>query len=106
MEHKELLHAVVEADRAARQALTDAQQRQKLLERGADEVLAAAEKKARAQAERELAQRRKAAEDETRSRMEALEKSRTEELLRLERQYAAVKDECVETIFKAAVGLS
>ncbi len=106
MDNKELLHAVVEADRAARQALSDAQQRQKLLERGADEVLAAAEKTAMAQAENELTQRRKTAEDETRGSMEALEKSRTEELNRLEKQYAAVKDTCVETIFKAAVGLS
>lgn len=106
MEHKELLHAVVEADRAARQALSDAQQRQKLLGRGADEILAAAEKTAMAQTERELAARRKAAEDEMRSSMETLEKSRAEELERLEKQYAAVKDSCVETIFKSAVGLS
>ena len=106
MDNQELLHAVVAADRAARQALSDAQQRQRLLDRGADEVFAAAEKNAMAQAERELAQRRKAAEDETRSSMETLEKSRSEELERLEKQYAAVKDASVETIFKAAVGLS
>lgn len=106
MENKDILHAIVRADREARERVEAAQRRERLLSGSAAQIRAAAEKKAmdaaRQQADKWRAEANAAAE----SRKAALDKKSAEALAALDAAYEAKKGECIERIFQMAVGLS
>lgn len=106
MDNNELLRSIVDADRAARERVDAAKRREKLLGGDRAGVFAAAEKKAMAAAHQQADALRDEVKAAAGRRTAELDKKRDEALAALDREFAARKDDCVERIFRAVVGLS
>ena len=106
MEDKEILHAIVRADHDARERVAAAERREKLLAGSRDGIFAAAEQKAMAAARQEAEALRAGEQESTAARIAALDRRLDEALAALDRQYEEKKQDCIERIFREAVGLS
>lgn len=106
MDNNELLRTIVDADRAARKRVDAAKQREKHLSGDRAAVFAAAEKKAMDAARRQTDTLRGEVKATADRRTAELDKKRDEALAALDREFAAKRDDCIERIFRAVVGLS
>lgn len=106
MEDKDMLRAIVQADRSARERVDAAGRREKLLSGSFSEIYAAAEKKAMDKARQETEKLRAQTDNAAAQRMAALDREQADALAALDRAFEAKKDECVERIFRMTVGLS
>ncbi len=106
MEDRDILHAIVQADRDARERVDAAERRVKLLSGSRDGIFAEAEKTAMAAARQETDALRSEAQKASADQIAALDKKLDETLAALDRQFEEKKPDCIERIFRAAVGLT
>ncbi len=106
MEDKEILRAIVQADRTARESVDAAVRREKLLSGSGAQIDAAAEKKAMDAARQQTDRLRAEAEAAVQKRRETLDRERAQALAALDREFEEKKADCIERIFRMAVDVS
>lgn len=106
MENKDMLRAIVRADREALARVEDAQRRERLLSGSAAEIYAAAETKAMDTARQEVDTLRARTVEASNARRATLDRESAEALAVLDRTFEAKKTECIERIFRMAVDIS
>lgn len=106
MENKDILRTLVQADRDARERVTAAERRERLLSGSTAEIYAAAEKKAMAAARQETDKIRTEAEAAASARVAALDRESAEAVAKLDAAFRERKAECIERIFQMVVDIS
>lgn len=103
MDDRQMLHAIVQADRDARARVDAAEKREKLLSGTHEQIYAAAKQQAMAKAQSELESLRAEVQEASRRRMAAFDKEKEDALAALDREFESKKDDCIERIFRAVV---
>lgn len=106
MENKDILQAIVRADREASARVDAARRREKLLSGSTAEIYAAAEKKAMESARQQVDAQRAETEKAAEARKAALDQKSAEAIAALDRAFEEKKDACIERIFQMAVDIS
>ncbi len=105
MEAMEVLHQIVAADREARQRLADARQESESFDRRLETLERELAESAMERAEKDVAAARDASRAASEAALSALDQERATAVEFMKRRFAERKDEGVEKLFRAVIGL-